>query len=113
MKQALLPHLYEAVAQGAMFGIVVFDRANGDCLFINHMAQAMLGTETPTILSLVPPAERPPFKSFAQDILMSDGLYHDIVINTAEGRTFIGNLGVRLLIHLRTQLFQVTPRVRG
>lgn len=97
MKHAILPHLYEAVAQGAMFGIVVFDRAGGECLFVNHMAQAMLGTETPTILGLIPPSERPPFKSFAQDILMSDGLYHDIVINTANDSTFIGNLGVRLL----------------
>jgi signal transduction histidine kinase len=46
---------------------------------------------------MIPAEEKPPFKSFAQDILMNDGLYHDIVINTAGGQTFIGNIGVRLL----------------
>lgn len=96
-KHSILPHLYEAVAQGAMFGIVVFDRANDECLFINHMAQEMLGTETPSIAAMIPLIDKPPFKSFAHDILLGDGLYHDIVINTAHGHSFIGNLGVRLM----------------
>jgi signal transduction histidine kinase len=96
-KHSILPHLYEAVAQGAMFGIVVFDRDDGKCLFFNHMAKEMLGTETPSIEAMIPLVDKPPLKSFAQDILLGDGLYHDIVINTAHGHSFIGNLGVRLL----------------
>jgi signal transduction histidine kinase len=97
MNRALLPHLYEAVAQGAMFGIVVFNKANGECLFINEMAKDMLGTESPSIADMAPPADRPPFKSFAQDILANDGLYHDILISSAMGTNFVGNLGVRAL----------------
>lgn len=79
-----------------MFGIVVFDQANGDCLFINPMAKNMLGTATPTISGMVPASDKPPLKSFAQDILAADGLYHDIVIRTTES-SFIGNVGVRKL----------------
>lgn len=97
MKTSILPHLYEAVAEGAMFGIVVFDNANGECLFINTMGTAMLGTDTPTLSELVPPTDKPPFKRFTQDILMGDGLYHDIVIQTAMSTTFVANLGIRLL----------------
>ncbi len=96
-KSALLPHLYQAVAEGAISGIVVFERLSGECLFINRSASELLGTETPTLETLIPACEKPPFKSFAQDILLGDGLYHDIVINTAADQPFIGNLGVRLL----------------
>jgi signal transduction histidine kinase len=46
---------------------------------------------------MIPAANKPPFKSFAQDILMNDGLYHDVAINTASGQPFIGNVGVRML----------------
>jgi len=97
VKHVLLPHLYEAVAEGAMFGIVVFEKNSGKCLFVNHMGRELLGTETPSIMTMVPKSEKPPFKSFAQDLLMFDGLYHDIVINSANDNPFIGNLGVRLL----------------
>lgn len=97
MKPKFLPHLYEAVAQGAMFGIVVFESGTGECLFINHMATELLGTETPRIHNLIPTVERPPFTAFTENLLDYDGLYHDVVINTAAGTTFIGNLGVRRL----------------
>lgn len=97
MKKNFLPHLYQGVAEGAIFGIVVFERSTGKCLFINHAASDLLGTEAPTLETMIPAAEKPPFKSFGQDILMSDGLYHDIAVNTASGRPFISNIGVRLL----------------
>ena len=99
MKGQLLPHLYEAVAQGAMFGIVVFESGTGECLFINHMAIELLGTETPRIHNLIPSVDRPPFTSFSASLLDYDGLYHDVVINsgTLPGHSFIGNLGVRRL----------------
>lgn len=97
MKKNFLPHLYQAVAEGAISGIVVFEQATGKCLFINHAASDLLGTEAPTLETLIPAADKPPFKSFAQDILGNDGLYHDIVINTASGLPFIGNIGVRSL----------------
>ena len=96
-KLNLLPHLYEAVAQGAIWGIVVFDRHTKECLFINPMATEMLGSEQPAFNDLIPTQEKPPFKSFAPEVLDHDGLYHDIVIATSMQTTFIGNLGVRLL----------------
>ena len=97
MTNKLLPHLFEAVVQGAMFGIAVFDETNGDCLFINGVATSLLGAETPKITDLIPPTERPQFKNFGRELLANDGLYHDIIVNTATGGYFIGNLGVRTL----------------
>lgn len=97
MKQALLPHLHQAVAEGAMFGIVVFEKSTGECLFINKTASSLLKTESPTASTLVPVNEKPPFKSFSLNILENDGLYHDLLINTFEGSSFIGNVGVRVL----------------
>lgn len=94
---SFLAHLYEAVADGAMFGIVVLGKTNGECLYINAMGISMLGTKTPTFNTMIPPSEKPPFKSFSQDLLLNDGLYHDILVNTDHGNTFVGNLGVRLL----------------
>lgn len=97
MTSKILPHLYQALAEGAMFGIVVFDQANGECLFINSMAQSLLGTEAPTMQTLILEHDRPPFKSFSIDILQNDGLHHDIMVNSENGVPFIGNLGVRRL----------------
>ncbi len=97
MSKSLLPHLYQAVAEGAMFGIVVFDKFSGNCLFINHMGIELLGSETPRMHGLIPTMDKPPFKSFSEDLLQHDGLYHDIVINTASGMSFIGNIGIRVL----------------
>jgi signal transduction histidine kinase len=95
--KSILPHLYQAVAEGAMFGIVVFDKFTSNCLFINHMAIEMLGTETPRMHGLIPTMDKPPFKSFSEDLLLHDGLYHDIVVNTASGMSFIANMGVRVV----------------
>jgi signal transduction histidine kinase len=97
VKHSLLPHLYQAVAEGAMFGIVVFDKFSSECLFINHMGVELLGTETPRMHLLIPTMDKPPFKSFSEDLLQHDGLYHDIVINTESGMSFIGNIGIRVL----------------
>lgn len=97
MKKNFLPHLYQAVAEGAIFGIVVFEKTSGKCLFINHAAIDLLHTETPTLETLIPESDSPHMKSFAQDILMHDGLYHDIAVNTARNRIFVANIGVRLL----------------
>jgi signal transduction histidine kinase len=97
VKPSMLPRLYQAVAEGAMFGIVVFDKVTSECLFINHMGVELLGTETPRMHELVPTMDKPPFKSFSEDLLQHDGLYHDIVINTVSNMSFIGNLGVRVL----------------
>lgn len=97
MKKNFLPHLYQAVAEGAIFGIVVFERGTGQCLFINHAASDLLGSESPTLETLIPENDSPHLKSFAQDILMNDGLYHDIAVNTSRGRIFVANIGVRLL----------------
>lgn len=94
---SILPHLYQAVAEGAMFGIVVFDKHTGNCLFINHMAVEVLGTETPRMHGLIPTMDKPPFKSFSEDLLQHDGLYHDIVVNTASGMSFIANMGIRVV----------------
>src|SRR5688572_6916934 len=96
MKHFILPHLYQAVAEGAMFGIVVFEKKSRECLFINHMGIEMLGSETPSIQSLIPTTDKPPFRSFSEDLLLHDGLYHDIIINTVSG-SFIGNVGIRVL----------------
>ncbi|NJM09814.1 MAG: hypothetical protein HC883_02660 [Bdellovibrionaceae bacterium] len=63
MKSPLLPHLYEAVAEGAMFGIVVFELQSGECLYINHMARELLGTGTPTLLGMVPRAKSRPSRA--------------------------------------------------
>lgn len=97
MKIELLPHLYQAVIEGSMFGIVVFDRATEQCLFANQMAKELLGQLSPALRDLVPVSEKPPFKSFGLEILLHEGLYHDIVIQRAGGSSFIANLGVRSL----------------
>lgn len=97
MKSVLLPHLYEIVAQEAMLGFVVFDAASGDCLFINHMGNQLLGLDKPFLKSLKPDMNKPPFKSFSEDILKHDGLYQDILIKNSQGGPFIANVGVKVI----------------
>ena len=97
MKKELLPQLYAAVAQGALFGIVVFEKGTGDCLFINSMAVDMLGTDHPRRHILPPGEPGGHCKGFTADLLEHDGLYHDIAIQSVKGNVFIGNIGVRTL----------------
>ena len=95
MKNTFLPHLFEAVAREATFGIVVFN-SSGECLFINQFAINLLGVELPTLAQLVPDGERPPLKNFSADILKHDGLYQDIMLKGASG-ILIANVGVKHL----------------
>ncbi|MGE0528363.1 MAG: PAS domain-containing protein, partial [Bdellovibrionales bacterium] len=95
--KTFLPHLYEAVANEAMFGIVVFD-PRGHCLFSNKMAIQLLGAERPRLEDLIPGESYPQIKSFSREFLKHDGLYQDIMIKNAEGGKFIANIGVRYLV---------------
>lgn len=94
MKHVILPHLYQTVAEEAMFGIVVFEK-NGDCLFINRTAVALLGLEQPLLADLRPEQDKPPFKSFSDDFLKHDGLYQDILVRRKSQGSFVAHIGVK------------------
>ena len=94
MNSKILKHLYEVVAREATFGIVVF-RDDGDCLFINRVAQLMLNTEEPALISLFPGTEKPPLKSFSNEILKHDGMYQDILVRKENHGTFVAQIGVK------------------
>ena len=90
----VLEHLYQVVAQEATFGIVVF-RDDGDCLFINRVGQGMLNMDEPALIAMFPGTDKPPFKSFSQDILKHEGLYQDILVRKEGHGTFVANIGVK------------------
>jgi len=96
MSHRILPHLYETVAREAFFGIVVFNSA-GECLFINPSAKHMLGSEEPRLSSLEPRNLRPNSRGFTQELLKHDGVYQDIVIQTATNHSFVAKIGVKHL----------------
>lgn len=95
MKHAdLLPHLYQYLAEEAMFAIVVFNES-GECLYINRMGTQLLNAFEPRVESLVPAQEHPHLKIFSHEFLNNDGLYQDILVRNGNGGTFIANIGVR------------------
>jgi signal transduction histidine kinase len=94
LSSKILKHLYEVVAREATFGIVVF-RDDGDCLFVNRVAQLMLNTEEPALIALFPGTEKPPFKSFSNEILKHEGMYQDILVRKENHGSFVAHIGVK------------------
>src|ERR1700734_2292636 len=94
MKTQMLPHLYQTVAEAAIFAIVVFDD-NGNCLFANKSAEQLIGSAEPALTDLIPVAGKPSFKSFSPDLLKHNGRYHDILVNKKPVGSFIANIGIR------------------
>jgi signal transduction histidine kinase len=96
MSHRILPHLYETVAREAFFGIVVFD-STGECLYINPRANYMLGTDEPTLKDLEPRSLRANSRGFTPELLKHDGLYQDIVVQSAANHSFVAKVGVKHL----------------
>ncbi len=97
MPKNVLPHLYEDLAQEAMFGIVVFDEAEGKSFYVNKMATQLLGCEDLRLIDLIPDRTqaRSQLVSFSPEFLRHDGLYHDILLGAPDGRTLIANVGIK------------------
>ncbi|MGE4133056.1 MAG: ATP-binding protein [Bdellovibrionales bacterium] len=98
MKEKVLAHLYEPLANEAMFGIVVFDQ-DGVSFYTNRMAEQMLGTTKLKLDDLAPdPTQgKGQFIAFSNDLFKHDGLYQDILVKSPNGRNFIANVGVRAM----------------
>ena len=96
MKTRLIPHLYETIAQEAVFGILVFS-SEGECLFSNPSAVQLVQSETPSLDSLSPGEDRANIKAFTRDLLKHDGFYQDILVRKTDGGAFIANIGVRFI----------------
>lgn len=97
MPKHAFPHLYEDLAQEAMFGILVFDEEEGKSFFINKMAIQLLGREELHLVDLIPNTTtgRSQLIPFSPEFLRHDGLYHDILLGAPDGRTLIANVGIK------------------
>lgn len=88
-----LAHLYQVMADEAIFGIAAF-KCDGECVYINQTAAHQLGADRLKLEELVPTVSRPQIKNFGADLLKHDGLYQDILVRTATDGTLIANIGV-------------------
>lgn len=97
MAKNVLPHLYEDLANDAMFGIIVFDEADGKSFYMNQMSVQLLGCEQMRLIDLIPDraSGRSQLVNFSPEFLRHDGLYHDILIGAPDGRTLIANVGIK------------------
>lgn len=96
MNHKFLPHLYQTIAEEAVFGIVVFNQKE-ECLFSNNAANFALHTDQPDLAQIVPSETQGQLKPFTRELLHHDGFYQDIVMANADGGTFIANLGIRFV----------------
>jgi signal transduction histidine kinase len=91
----LSSHLFEMIAQEAIFGIAVFNTEGHSIYTNNVLRQSMSVAEDFKIERLLPKEERPPLKSFSTELLKHDGLYQDILVAKLDGGLMIANIGVK------------------
>ena len=105
MNRSAISEISEIVAQEAILAILAFESETGSCIFANHLAKewlelGMKGGESSSLLltdllytgePLATRSARP----LSKEMLESEGLFQDVVLQKQSGQRMIANVGVR------------------
>lgn len=95
----LQPELYQRIAEEAALGLVVLTYPQGEPVFVNSMAQVLLGLTAPRLKDLIPQESHPPIPSFSREILEQDNQIPEVLVGKAHSEFFIASVEVRHIHH--------------
>ena len=96
-----LDELYRVIAEDAFMGFITFDIATRKSTFLNRRARERFEiSDLQSLLSLesiFATESRGDFKTFNEELIAHEGLYHDVLLTRSNGQFFISNVGVKKL----------------
>lgn len=101
---ALPVELLSEVVYEMVLGVLVFDPADGSCLYANKAAQEILeigvSSEMFLLSSLFPePNENRQARHLNSKLLEKEGLLNDVVVRKCDNRNIVASIGVKRLLY--------------